>query len=114
MTAWHALIDRARLQLGERLALFGCGGLGLSVLQIAVAAGARVMAVDLDPVRRAQALAHGAEAALDPAAGPVVEAVVELTRGGADLSPWTRWACSRPAHRPSRACAAVAATCNWA
>lgn len=86
MTAWHGLIDRAHLQFGERLVLFGCGGLGLSVLQIAVAAGARVVAVDLDPVRRAQALAHGAEAAIDPAAGPVVEAVVDQTRGGADLS----------------------------
>lgn len=86
MTAWHALVDRARLQLGEWVALFGCGGLGLSVLQIAVAAGARVIAVDLDPVRRAQALEHGAIAALDPADGPVPEAVMQLTGGGADLS----------------------------
>lgn len=86
MTAWHALMDRAVLQQGESLALFGCGGLGLSVLQIAVSAGARVVAVDPDPVRREQALAHGAERALDPGDGPVAQAVIDHTRGGADLS----------------------------
>ncbi|MCA9782617.1 MAG: alcohol dehydrogenase catalytic domain-containing protein [Candidatus Delongbacteria bacterium] len=86
MTAWHGLIDRAGLRFGERLALFGCGGLGLSVLQIAVSCGARVLAVDLDPERRRQALAHGAEAAVDPGAGPVAEAILELSSGGADLS----------------------------
>ena len=46
-TAYHALHDRARIRQGEQVAVFGCGGVGLSAIAVAVAAGARVVAVDI-------------------------------------------------------------------
>jgi len=46
-TAWHALTDRAALAPGEWLAVFGCGGVGLSAMLLGRAIGARVVVVDL-------------------------------------------------------------------
>lgn len=50
LTAFGAL-ERARLQHGETCAIFGCGGLGLYAVQLAVRRGARVLAVDSDPLK---------------------------------------------------------------
>ncbi|WP_340295752.1 alcohol dehydrogenase catalytic domain-containing protein, partial [Aquipuribacter hungaricus] len=44
-TAFRALLPVGRLAAGEWLAVHGCGGVGLSAVQVAVAAGARVVAV---------------------------------------------------------------------
>ncbi len=59
VTAFGA-IERANLQPGETCAIFGCGGLGLYAVQIAARAGAHVIAIDPDPVKRAAAIAMGA------------------------------------------------------
>jgi len=68
----------------------GCGGVGLSAVQIAVAAGARVLAVDVNPRALELARSAGAEAVLatGPADDPeaVGAAVRDLTGGGAHLS----------------------------
>lgn len=64
-TAFRALLPVGRLQAGEWVAVHGCGGVGLSAVQVAVAAGARVVAVDVDPAARQRALDLGAEAAVD-------------------------------------------------
>jgi D-arabinose 1-dehydrogenase-like Zn-dependent alcohol dehydrogenase len=55
MSAFHALHDRAGLSAGDCLVVFGAGGLGLATVQIGVALGARVIAVDpnLDALDRA-------------------------------------------------------------
>jgi alcohol dehydrogenase len=45
-TAWRAVHRRARVRAGEHVTVYGCGGLGLSAVIIAVAAGATVSAVD--------------------------------------------------------------------
>ncbi|MBY6680362.1 alcohol dehydrogenase catalytic domain-containing protein [Rhodococcus sp. BP-316] len=45
-TAWRAVHRRARVVAGERVAVYGCGGLGLSAVIIASGAGAEVTAVD--------------------------------------------------------------------
>ena len=50
-TAWHALTGRAALQAGEWLAVHGTGGIGLSVLLIGRALGARVIVVDVVQAR---------------------------------------------------------------
>lgn len=78
-TAFHALTAQAALRAGEWVAVFGCGGLGLSTVQIAVALGARVLAVDTAPAALSRAGSLGAEVTLatsDPTA------VVEATGGG--------------------------------
>lgn len=82
-TAYRAVLARGRAAAGEWVVVHGCGGVGLSAVQVAVAAGARVIAVDVSPEALELARALGAEQALSP---PAVEAVVDLTGGGAHLS----------------------------
>jgi alcohol dehydrogenase len=86
MTAFHGLIERARLRAGETVVVFGCGGVGLACIAIAAGAGARVIAVDLVPAKLALARTLGANATVDARAGDAVEAVREITSGGADVA----------------------------
>jgi alcohol dehydrogenase len=83
-TAFHALTAQVRLKAGEWLAVFGCGGVGLSAVMIAVALGARVVAVDLSPAALARAADLGAEATV--AGTDPVSAVRSITGGGAHSS----------------------------
>lgn len=76
-------IHDAGIRLGDTVAVFGLGVPGQIVVQAARASGARVIAVDPNPFRRATALALGANEALAPAAA---EAIKDLTDGkGADV-----------------------------
>ncbi len=76
----------ADLHVGETVAVFGQGVLGLIATQLAALNGARVVAVDTLPARRDAALAHRAALALDPLADDVAVTVRELTDGrGADV-----------------------------
>jgi alcohol dehydrogenase len=83
MTAWSALHVHAGVRAGEWVAVHGCGGVGLAAVMIAAAAGASVIAVDIDERKLARARELGAAEAvsLDP-----VRAVRELTGGGAHVS----------------------------
>jgi D-arabinose 1-dehydrogenase-like Zn-dependent alcohol dehydrogenase len=83
-TAYHALHDRARVRPGEQVAVFGCGGVGLSAIAVAVAAGARVVAVDISPAALERAAALGAEVV--PMDERAVDAVRALTGGGAHVA----------------------------
>ncbi|RKQ92179.1 alcohol dehydrogenase [Solirubrobacter pauli] len=83
MTAWAALHVHARVQAGEWVAVHGCGGVGLAAVMIAVAAGAQVIAVDIDERKLARARELGAVAAVS---SDVVETIVDLTGGGAHVS----------------------------
>lgn len=65
-TAWHALVDRGRLQAGETLLVLGAGGAtGYAAVQIGKLLGAYVIASASDDHKRALAMAGGAEAAVD-------------------------------------------------
>ncbi|RKR86136.1 alcohol dehydrogenase [Micromonospora pisi] len=103
-TAFRAVVSQGRVAAGEWVAVYGCGGVGLSAVMIAAASGARVVAVDVSESALALARECGAVATVnvaevthDPgtagsglgaAAGParVAEAVRDLTGGGAHLS----------------------------
>ena len=85
-TAFHALTGRAAVQAGEWLAVHGTGGIGLSVLLIGRALGARVIVVDVVPERLAHALSLGAEAAIDARDGDVAARIIAATGGGAHVS----------------------------
>lgn len=85
-TAWHALTGRAALRAGEWLAVWGCGGVGLSAMLLGRALGARVVVVDVveDKLEHAQSL--GADAAVNAATGDALAQVRAVTGGGADLA----------------------------
>ncbi len=85
-TAFHALTGRAALQAGEWLAVHGTGGVGLSLLILGRALGARVIVVDVVQERLDHALSLGAEAAVNPRDGDVAAKIVEITGGGAHVS----------------------------
>jgi alcohol dehydrogenase len=68
------------------VAIHGCGGVGLSATMIAAAAGARVVAVDIDPAKLALAREHGAEAVVDARDGDAAAAVRDVTGGGVHVS----------------------------
>ena len=89
ITAYRALIERARLCSGEWLAVHGCGGLGLCMVMIGAAVGAQVVAVDIDDRALELASAVGAAATVtaDPDTGrATVKAVRDTTGGGAHVS----------------------------
>jgi alcohol dehydrogenase len=86
-TSFRAVADQGRAGPGEWVAVHGCGGVGLSAVQIAAALGARVVAVDIADDKLAFARSLGAAATVNARAVPnVVDAVVEITGGGAHLS----------------------------
>ncbi|MQA06213.1 MAG: alcohol dehydrogenase catalytic domain-containing protein [Streptosporangiales bacterium] len=86
-TAWRAVVQQGDVAPGEWVAVYGCGGVGLSAVQIAVAAGARVVAVDVSADALALARELGADVGVDAAAvDSAADAVREHTGGGAHLS----------------------------
>lgn len=88
-TAFHAVRSQARLQEGECLVVLGCGGVGLSVIQIARASGARVLAVDVSPGALEAARRLGAEpvpTTPDESADVLVGRLLEASGGGADVT----------------------------
>ncbi|MDI1461996.1 zinc-dependent alcohol dehydrogenase family protein [Catellatospora sp. KI3] len=85
-TAYRAVTAQGRVAPGEWVAVYGCGGVGLSAVMIATAYGARVIAVDVSPGALALARSHGAVATVNSAESDPVEAVRELTGGGAHLT----------------------------
>jgi alcohol dehydrogenase len=85
-TAFRAVVQVGRVQAGEWVAVHGCGGVGLSAVQVAVAAGAQVVAVDVSPGALSLASSFGASVLVDARAQDVVPAVREATGGGAALS----------------------------
>jgi alcohol dehydrogenase len=85
MKAYHGLVDQAAVKAEERVAVFACGGVGLSVVNIAAALGAKVVAVSRSPEKLALAEKLGATHTVT--AGPEAPAeIVELTGGGAHVS----------------------------
>lgn len=79
-------IDRAQIQPGDSVAVIGAGSIGLLMLQLAKAAGARLVAVSEPTARKAElARALGADVVVDPTAGDVRSAVLDLTGIGADV-----------------------------
>jgi len=85
-TSLHAL-NKARLQPGESVAIFGFGGLGFSALQLAQARGAGdVYAVEVNPAKLKAAADFGA-IPIDARQGDPVRQIQQMTHGrGADVA----------------------------
>ena len=87
-TGLGAVIYTAKVEAGANVAVFGLGGIGLNVIQGARMVGAdKIIGIDLNPEREAMARKFGMTHFINPNDVPnIVDAVVQLTDGGADYS----------------------------
>jgi NADPH:quinone reductase len=85
-TAYHALLQRGRLQQGEWVLVHGAaGGIGIAAIQVAKAFGAKVIATAGSEAKRRVCLEEGADHAIDYRSG-FIDRVKELTDGrGVDI-----------------------------
>jgi aryl-alcohol dehydrogenase len=86
LTGAGTVINELRPQPGQSLAVFGCGGVGLSAVMAAVALDQNVVAIDTNPKRLALAAELGATATVCVGDGDVAAAVGEIVPGGVDAS----------------------------
>ena len=79
-------VRQSRIQAGDTAAVFGCGPIGLLVIDALRAAGAsRIFAVELSPERQAKAKELGA-IVVDPSKEDAVESIRRQTGGGVNVS----------------------------
>ena len=82
MTGFGAAINTAQVQVGDAVAVVGCGGVGLNCVQGAALAGALpLVAIDVTEDKLAQAREFGATETIDGAADDAVERARALTDG---------------------------------
>ena len=86
-TPYHAVVNRGRVHPGDAVVVVGVGGIGLNIVQMATAVGARVLAVDVSEDKLAWARRLGAaETVHAPSVDRVDKAVRQAMRGGADVA----------------------------
>jgi len=89
-TGIGAVIFTAKVWPGANIAVFGLGGIGLNVIQGARMVGAdRIIGIDINPSKAPMARKFGMTDFVNPnetGAGKVVQAILDLTGGGADFS----------------------------
>jgi S-(hydroxymethyl)glutathione dehydrogenase/alcohol dehydrogenase len=88
-TGIGAVLNTAKVQPGDTVAVFGLGGVGLSAIQGAVMAKAsRIIAIDINPGKFELAMQLGATDTVNPKDydGSIQDVIVELTGGGVDFS----------------------------
>ena len=85
MTAFGAVVEKAKLRGGEVLAVHGCGGVGLSAVMIGAALGATVIAVDINDASLDLARELGAAYLINASKDKPHKVIHELS-GGADVS----------------------------
>ncbi|HEV3354697.1 MAG TPA: Zn-dependent alcohol dehydrogenase [Acidimicrobiales bacterium] len=86
-TGLGAVFNTAKVPPGAVVAVIGCGGIGLNVVQGAIVAGAaRVIAIDVAQPNLELAKQFGATDVVDATQGDPVMQVMELTSGGVDYS----------------------------
>lgn len=84
-TGAGAVFHAADITPGDTVAVIGCGGVGLAVVNAAKIAGAgRIIACDPVAEKRALAQKLGATDAIDASSDDAAKQVVELTKGGVD------------------------------
>ena len=87
-TGIGAVLHTAKVEPGASVAVFGLGGVGLSVIQGAVMAGAeRIIGVDLNPGKFELARLFGATEFVNPSeVKDLAQAIIDVTSGGVDYS----------------------------
>jgi S-(hydroxymethyl)glutathione dehydrogenase/alcohol dehydrogenase len=88
-TGIGAVLNTAKVQPGDSVAIFGMGGIGLSAVQGAVMAGAgRIIVIDINEDKFEMAKMLGATDCINPKnySDPIQDVIVDLTDGGVDFS----------------------------
>lgn len=86
-TPYQAVANRGRVKPGDAVAVFGCGGIGLNVVQMAAAAGGQVIAVDLLEQKLVWAKQLGAVATINASQVERVDKEIRrLSSGGVDVA----------------------------
>lgn len=86
-TPYHAVKNRAKVQPGDTVVVFGCGGVGINAVQLASAAGGYVVAVDINERKLEWAEEFGAAETINAGSVErVSKQVKKLTGGGADIA----------------------------
>ncbi len=86
-TSFRAVVDQGKVSGGQWVAVHGCGGVGLSAVMIAVALGAKVIAIDIDPIKLQLAKKLGAmEVVNSKEVLHLSSEILEITKGGAHVS----------------------------
>jgi len=84
-TPYHAVVNRGEIRPGQVVSVFGCGGVGINVVQFAALSGAKVVAVDLSDEKLEVAKKLGAYAVFNAKEEKVEKAVRKAT-GGCDVA----------------------------
>jgi S-(hydroxymethyl)glutathione dehydrogenase / alcohol dehydrogenase len=87
ITGAGAVINTAKVTAGSTVAVFDCGGIGLSAVNgAAIAAADRIIAIDTVPSKLETAKLMGATDVINASKVDPVEAVKELTEGGVEYA----------------------------
>ena len=86
-TPFHAVKNRAQVKPGDTVVVFGCGGIGINVVQVAAAVGGSVIAVDISDKKLKIAKSLGATATINPTkVEKLGKEIKKMTGGGADIA----------------------------
>ena len=86
-TPYHAVVNRGKVKPGDKVVVFGCGGIGINVVQIANAVGAQVIAVDINEEKLKWARKLGAHTTLNAGEYERIDKEIrKITSGGADIA----------------------------
>lgn len=86
-TPYHAVKHRAQVRVGDTVAIFGCGGVGINAVQFAALAGGHVIAVDLDDHKLELARQFGAHDVINARTTERVgKELKKRTGGGVDVA----------------------------
>ena len=87
ITAYRGIVVQGQLKPGQWVAVFGCGGVGLSAITIAKAMGAQVIAIDINDKQLSLAKKMGAQLTLNAQSiQNIPETIKEFTQGGVHVS----------------------------
>ena len=87
ITAYRGIVAQGQLKSGQWLAVFGCGGVGISAIAIAKAMGAQILAIDIQESQLELAEEFGAHFTINAQkVKDIPKAIKDLTKGGVHVS----------------------------
>ncbi|MCC6498926.1 MAG: zinc-binding dehydrogenase [Anaerolineales bacterium] len=81
-TPYHAVVNRGQVKPGDNVVIVGCGGIGLNLVQVAAAVGAKVIAVDIVASKLEWAKKLGAQATVNAQSVERVDKEIRKLTGG--------------------------------